>query len=66
MKLLDKNNRNFIRFTALLLLFGSVLFYFTVNYITRSEIDEKLEVNQQRAIRIIKNRQSLPQFPPII
>ncbi len=66
MKLLDKNNRIFIRFTAALLLFGSVLFYITVNYITRSEIDEKLEVSQQRAISFIQNGQPAPQFSPIV
>ncbi|MBI1226973.1 MAG: hypothetical protein GC192_17205 [Bacteroidetes bacterium] len=66
MKLLDRNNRIFIRFTSALLLFGSVLFYFAVNYITRAEIDEKLAVSQQHAIELIRNGQSIPQFPPVI
>ncbi|MCB0520028.1 MAG: HAMP domain-containing histidine kinase [Lewinellaceae bacterium] len=66
MKLLEKNNRIFIRFTALLLLFGSVLFYLTVNWIARSEIDEKLAVNQQRAIGLLADGKPAPQFAPIV
>ena len=66
MKLLEKNNRIFIRFMALLLLFGSVLFYISVNWIARSEIDEKLEVNQLRIISLLSAGQPAPQFAPIV
>ncbi|MEZ4953968.1 MAG: HAMP domain-containing sensor histidine kinase [Saprospiraceae bacterium] len=66
MKLLEKNNRIFIRFMALLLLLGSILFYVSVNWIARSEIDEKLEVNQKRTINLIDEGQLPPQFAPIV
>ncbi|TAK31801.1 MAG: HAMP domain-containing histidine kinase [Saprospiraceae bacterium] len=66
MKLLEKNNRTFFRFTAMLLLFGGLLFYFSVNWIIHSEIDEKLQVNRERAIGLLGNGQPAPQFSPVV
>ena len=66
MKLLEKNNRIFFHFTALLLLAGSVLFYLSINWIIRSEIDEKLQVNSLRALELLRNGQPAPQFAPVV
>lgn len=66
MKLLEKNNRNFFRFTTLLLLFGGILFYLAVNWIIRHEIDEKLLANRERAIGSLRSGQPAPQFAPIV
>lgn len=66
MKLLEKNNRTFFRFTARLLLFGGLLFYCSVNWIIHSEIDEKLQVNQARALELLRNGQPAPQFAPVV
>ena len=66
MKLLEKNNRIFFRFTAMLLLLGSVLFYLAVTWIIRSEIDEKLEVSHLRTAEFLRQGQPLPQFAPIV
>ncbi|MCB9282697.1 MAG: hypothetical protein H6563_01370 [Lewinellaceae bacterium] len=66
MKLLEKNNVLFFRFTALLVLGSSVLFYLAVNWIIRSEIDEKLEVNRLRSVELLRQGKPLPQFAPIV
>ncbi|MCB0552264.1 MAG: HAMP domain-containing histidine kinase [Phaeodactylibacter sp.] len=66
MKLLEKNNRLFFRFTALLLLGGSLLFYLAINWIIRHEIDEKLEVNRLRTVELLQEGQPTPQFSPIV
>ena len=66
MKLLEKNNRIFFRFTALLLLGSSLLFYLAINWIIRDGLDEKLMVNNFRAVDLLKKGQSLPQFAPIV
>lgn len=66
MKLLEKNNRLFFRFTALLLLAGSLLFYLTINWIIRSEIDEKLELNRLRTVELLREGQPTPHFSPIV
>jgi signal transduction histidine kinase len=66
MKLLEKNNRIFFRFTALLLLMGSGLFYLAVNWVIRHEIDEKLQVNRLRTIELLRQREAMPNFAPIL
>lgn len=66
MKLLEKNNRIFFRFTALLLLVGTVVFYLAINWIIRSELDEKLEVDRQRTENLLRKGESLPQFAPLL
>ena len=66
MKLLEKNNRIFFRFTTLLLLLGSVMFYFAVHFIIQDEIDEKLEVSRLRTIKLLEKGEAPPHFYPIL
>ncbi|MCB9266375.1 MAG: HAMP domain-containing histidine kinase [Lewinellaceae bacterium] len=66
MKLLEKNNRIFFRFTALLLVVGIVLFYLVVNWIIRHKVDETLRVNRLHAVELLRQGKPLPQFAPIL
>lgn len=50
----------------MLLLAGGILFYCAVNWIIRMEIDEKLQVNRERAIGLLRSGQPAPQFAPVV
>lgn len=66
MKLLDKYNWAFFRFTVLLLLLGTVMFYLAINWIIRHEINEKLEVNRYEVADLLRKGQPMPQFAPVV
>lgn len=66
MKLLEKNNWIFFRFTIITLLIGGLFFYKTMNWIILEEMDEKLLHNRERVLEIIAGGKPLPQFPPLI
>ncbi len=62
MKLLTKTNRYYLRYSALLLACGVVLFYFIINGVIRSEVSELLE--NQLEEYLIESRQN--ETSPII
>jgi two-component system OmpR family sensor kinase len=66
MNLLKKINRNYLISSAVVLAVGLAAFYFLINYIASSEIEESLYASEQRVIKQIKNRKSLPYLYPII
>lgn len=64
MKLLAKNNLLFFQLTSLLIIIGSILFYLSINYIIRDELDKKLKNNHARVIEQVASGKPFPQFPP--
>ena len=64
MKLLDKYNRLNITATILTFLIGSCTFYFVLNYILISEIDETLQTEQQETLAYVKTHNALPEIIP--
>lgn len=66
MKLIEKNNRQFFRFALALLIIGSLLFYWSVSWLFRADLDEQLSHDKTRVVRQIEANQTLVQLPPII
>lgn len=66
MKLIEKNNRRFFGFTFFLLLIGSLLFYGTISWVFRQELDEQLQHDKARVVALIQANQKLVQLSPII
>ena len=66
MNLLKKINSNYLISSAVVLAVGLLAFYFLINYIASSEIEESLYASEQRVIKQIKSRKSLPYLYPII
>lgn len=66
MRLLNKNNQIFFRFTLMTLLAGGLFFYWVINWIIKEELDEKLGIYKEQIVDIIANKEALPSFPPLI
>ena len=62
MKLLQKNNRTFFRFTLLLLAVGGLLFFLVINIALRIELDETLHVNELRVRQILERGETVPDY----
>jgi len=66
MRLLKKINRNYLISSAVILAVGLVAFYFLINSIASTEIEESLHASEQRIIKQIKKHKNLPYLYPII
>jgi len=66
MKLLQKTNRIYLLFTAVLLCTTGILLYFIFTRIVKSEITEKLIINKERISRELADGKVVPSLPPVI
>lgn len=66
MRLLQKTNRYYFLFTAILLILVGTLLYYILTNITKNEITEKLVHNKTRIAEQIKNNNDVIELPPVI
>lgn len=65
MNLIQYTNRNFIISTLVVLPFVCVGLFFSIKHFVEDEIDEKLRVDELRAVTAIKNSEDLPNLSPV-
>ncbi len=66
MRLLQKTNRYYLIFSAILFLLTSVILYLLLTFISKRELDENLLASKNRIINQIEKRETLPVLPPLI
>jgi signal transduction histidine kinase len=66
MKLLNKINKTYLIFSAILFLLAGILLYFIMVSTIKEETTEKLYVNCIRIIQRIENGKEISQIPPIL
>ncbi len=66
MKLLQKTNRYYLVFSAILFLIAGGLLYFILTTIVDEEVSEKLTENKNRIIQHLTKGEAIFQLPPVI
>ncbi len=66
MKLLQKTNRIYLLFAAVLLFITGILLYFIFTRIVKTEITEKLIINKERISKELADGKNVPSLPPVI
>jgi signal transduction histidine kinase len=66
LKLLDKNNRTFFRFSLILLVIGGGVFFLFMSWVVREEADDRLEEGLSLVIAHLKQGEAAPAYPLLL